>query len=90
MTEGKALAAESDPNGWVSTILGAVGLTSTGLGGWILSTSNRQARLESKLDSLKESTEKSIGELKESTAESLEKIETSVGKIVKHITGIDL
>lgn len=73
------MPAESDLQGWTNAILGALGLSSSGLGAWVLKTSTRQARLEEKLDALKEATD-----------EKLDRIDKSVGKIVKHITGVDL
>jgi hypothetical protein len=62
-------------HGWISQAVVGLGMSSTALGAWVLRTSTRQARLESKLESMEKSNDEDHAEVK-----------AGIKQIVDHLT----
>lgn len=69
------MPADPEQAGWLQSVVAGLGLTTTGLGAWILKTSSRQARIEEKVSSLEK---------------SVRRTEKGVSRILNHLTGTDL
>jgi len=69
------MPADPESTNWMTSAVGALGLTSSALGAWVLRTSNRQERIEVKL---------------EAATARLDSIDGNIAKIRAHITGVDL
>ena len=70
---------DNDVAGWLPQVVAGLGLSSTAMGMWIIKTTGRQARLETKLDCMEKKNEADHKVLKDGLA-----------KIVHHLTGMDL